>query len=1087
MSKKGGDFEEVAKEFLIKIFAELGYTVVRARTQDSGTQDGFDNLVEIVDDRYRNYIIYSECKDYKSHLNYTQALAKIPHIVSTHKNIDLLLFISPFENFSNTNENSKIDGFYQTLSEDCPVEFLMPESYIKDYFSLYPELYKKVYKEDIPNLEKGRRIESLARFEKLIFSSKNLKRIVVDDKDRDKYIGKITQDEYHIPRTFRKYQDRGSYLFEKPDYQLQLDEYLNFSKFGVMVLGNPGYGKTKELENFAIELWNNRAENVKIPKFLNLKNFNTGTSIAGLLPKEYKYISDLTVIFDGLDEVHNIIDFTNKLRSFISENTDAVQRNRMKFVISCRTSIYNKYVKDLDGFEICFLNEVSEGKSLLFLHEKYNLDLCTDIRFNFWKYRDILENPFYLNLLGDHYKSTGEVLLKKADLIEKYVKNRLDKDEKQKYRNDIDYEQTEISEMSKKIAFSMEAMQKTAISKRDISAIWKGSLAIYKNPFLQEDIKSSNWSFEHKNIQEYFVAKVLSVLTFDEIINFIRIDKHTNKIHPTWINVVSFLLNLDLSEETFNLIVAWIVKNDVQFVFEADYNRISDVIKAKCLQQLFEENCVKKTLWLDNTSEIGRFGNISANVSYLITQAGNKKNHNRARITAIDLLSSMSYSSEQEYNIKELVLEVIDEFEKDNKNKIYLIHGCFKLIQNSSLREDISFYLDVFNKLSSYDYKEIVDAIFYSIPDALIELNLDYFLEILDKSIGEKAWTYPSITKTVISRKGSIFELFSRIVNPDLLLKIYSFLIDRHKNHDIRESLIKDFLLHLKSIFIDKINLKAKLISIISTAVIADKIRYFEDDLLINLIQSCNMESEVFFMIFNNLSGNYSQKSFLAEIVKEEFFSEILNKYNSGGINDDFLEGFRNIISHRNINLSIAFESIIESNSGYKFIEKIDIKKIEWRTEFLKTEKQREFNVLFDIEALENQMTKIFQFKNKRELSKRDMDKFSKIFYRNDELRASVTVRAKNLLWQFTRKEFKDSKALSIDYLSQCLQKYELDIMIDILNALPKETEPQIILSAEQRDFIEQWCFRNSAKVKVAYSKFMVNNDSWSKVDYLVV
>ncbi|MCH5719904.1 hypothetical protein [Niabella hibiscisoli] len=138
MSKKGGAFEKVANEFLVKIFDELGYTVVRERTQDSGTQDGFDNLVEIVDDKFRNYIIYSECKDYKTNLNYTQALEKIPHIVSTRKNIDLLLFISPFENFSNTNENSKVDGFYQTLSEGCPVEFLMPESYVKDYFSLYP-------------------------------------------------------------------------------------------------------------------------------------------------------------------------------------------------------------------------------------------------------------------------------------------------------------------------------------------------------------------------------------------------------------------------------------------------------------------------------------------------------------------------------------------------------------------------------------------------------------------------------------------------------------------------------------------------------------------------------------------------------------------------------------------------------------------------------------------------------------------------------------------------------------------------------------------------------------------------------------
>ncbi|MEN2435807.1 hypothetical protein AAH994_10370 [Weeksellaceae bacterium A-14] len=1084
MSKKGGDFEKIANEFLINIFTELGYTVVRERTQDSGTQDGFDNLVELVDDKYRNYIIYSECKDYKTNLNYTQAIEKIPHIVSTHKNIDLLLFISPFENFSNTNENSKLEGFYQSISEGCPVEFLMAESFVRDYFSLYPELYKKVYGEEIYDLEKEKRSELLGKFEKLIFSSKNLKKIVVDDEDRKDYIGELTQDEFHILRTFRKHQDRDFYVFKNPDYQLKLDEYLNTSEFGVMVLGNPGYGKSQELKNFAIKLWETRATNTKIPKFQNLKNFNTNTSIESLLPKDYKYIYDLTIIFDGLDEVHNIIDFTNKLRGFISENVELIKRNRLKFVISCRTSIYNKYVKDLGGFDICFLNEISEGLAIQFLFRKFNLDITTDVRFNFWKYRDILENPFYLNLLGNHYKSTGKVLLNKSNLIDKYVENRLEEDEKQKYRNDENYEKTKVIEVSKRIAFSMEAMQKTSISKSEISAICDGSIAIYNNPFLQEDLNKAQWSFEHKNIQEYFVAKVLSTLTFDEIINFIRIDENTNKIHPTWVNVVSFLLNLDLPKDTFDLIVEWIGNNDIQFVFEADYNRISDVVRVKCLQQLFEENCVRNTLWLDNSSEIGRFGNVSENVSYLIVQVGNIKNHTRARISAIDLLSNMSYSKEQESDIKQLVFQLIDEFEKDSDDKIYLMHDCFKLIQNSSLLQDFSFYQDVFNKLNPYDYKEIVDAIVYSIPDDLIESNLDYFLEILDKSIGLKTWKFPANTKNVISRKENIFGLFKKIEDPDLLLKIYAFLIDRHKNHEIKESLIKEFLLHLKSIFVGKIELRDELVTIISNAVIADKIRYFEDDLLVDLIQSCEIEKEVFFKIFNTLSGNFSQKSFLAEIVKEEFFSEIVNRYNIGGINNDFLQGFRNIISHRNIDLSIVFENIIESNSKYRFIDKIDKERIEQRTFFFRTERQREFDVLFDVKELENQMIEIFKFKNKRKLSYQDMDKFYEIFYHNDELREKVTVRAKDLLWEIIRKEFGDLGALSIDDLSQYLQKYELDIMIDIQNALPKEVDPQIIVSSEQRDFIREWCFKNSDKVKIAYSSYMFGSVSWLEEDY---
>ena len=58
MSKKGGDFEVIALNFLEKIFSELNYTVTRKRTQKSGSQDGCDNLMEFVDSRCKSYTIY---------------------------------------------------------------------------------------------------------------------------------------------------------------------------------------------------------------------------------------------------------------------------------------------------------------------------------------------------------------------------------------------------------------------------------------------------------------------------------------------------------------------------------------------------------------------------------------------------------------------------------------------------------------------------------------------------------------------------------------------------------------------------------------------------------------------------------------------------------------------------------------------------------------------------------------------------------------------------------------------------------------------------------------------------------------------
>lgn len=1049
MGKKGGEFEIIANEFLVAIFTELGYTATRKRTQDSGTQDGFDNLIEIVDNKFNSYTIYSEYKDYSSNLHYSEALLKIPHIVSTHSNIDLLLFLSPLKNFSNTNENSKLHLFYQILSEDCPVEFLTPESYIKEYFSLYPQLYKKVYKVDAPDVAKDKRDELLNKFNKFIFSSRNLKKVLVSEEDRPKFIGTLFKEEFHIERSFRKFQDNGFHAFEDPNYRIRLDDYINKAEVGIFVLGNPGSGKSRELKNLAVDIWEKRDENFKIPCIKYLKSFSNDTTIESLLPKDFKYISYLTVIFDGLDEVHNIIDFTNKLRNFIADNSDIIKKKKIKFIISCRTNIYSKYVKDLSGFEVCFINEITEKAAFRFLLKKFKLDLNTDTRFNFWKYKNILENPFYLELIGEHYKRENEILLKKSILIEKYVQSRLEDDENLKFINDNQYEKDKNLIASKKIALSMEAMQRTSITKSEIIGICE-TADIYKNPFLEQDLNSGEWYFEHKNIQEYFVAKILSTLPFKEIIEFIRIDKTTKKIHPTWINVVSFLLNMDLPTTMFNKIVEWISENDIQFIFEADYDRINEEIRVKCLQQFFEDQCVKNELWIYNTSEIGRFGNVEENVSYLIQKIADRELHIRAKVSAISLLTNMSKSSYKLKELKNLLKGIVLDFTQNSVDKGHLIFEIFQLIKSSDLINDFVFYQDIINQLKPLDYKEVVDAIIYSVPDPLIEQNIDYLLEILSKCIGEKKWVHRARVRNVLSRKDDVFDLFRKITNPDLLLTIYSFLIERHDISDIRENQIKEFLLHLKGIFINSPELINNLISIISNAIIEDKIRYYEDDLLVDLILSCNIEKEVFFVVFDKLSGNYSQKMILADIVKEEYFSEITNKYNSGLINDDFLQGFRNLLTRREFDLGIAFENSIESFTVYRFNDKMSREELEMLTQFYKSERQREFDVLFDRGRIEKQMSIIFEFKEKVELTYAEMKDFYKDFTRSNNLRQKVTMNVKHLLMEILRNDIDENKALHVNDLLFYIEKKELDIMVDILNVLPTSSRNDVKVSSDQ-------------------------------------
>src|SRR5690606_3737361 len=208
-------------------------------------------------------------------------------------------------------------------------------AFVKEYFSLYPELYKPIYKIETGSVENEQRQRLLSKFEKLLFSDKNLKKIVVDESHRNLYIGNIIKDQYHIKRTLRSECEEDIYGWGEND-RIFLGDILPSSKWGVVLLGNPGYGKTSELKELAVELWETRDLCMHIPKYERLRDFNSGMVIEDLLPDNYQNISSLVVILDGIDEIYDIADFTNKLRRFSSEKRQYLDEGSIKFVVSCR-------------------------------------------------------------------------------------------------------------------------------------------------------------------------------------------------------------------------------------------------------------------------------------------------------------------------------------------------------------------------------------------------------------------------------------------------------------------------------------------------------------------------------------------------------------------------------------------------------------------------------------------------------------------------------------------------------------------------------------------------------------------------------
>nr|WP_315200638.1 hypothetical protein [uncultured Flavobacterium sp.] len=1086
MTKKGGDFEILALDFLEKIFTELSYTVTRKRIQNSGSQDGFDNLIEIVDSKYKSYNIYSECKDYTTELNYTDAMIKLPQIHSTHKKVDLMLFISPKRNFSNIHEATRNKPFLENLTNNgLRVDFLSPETFVHDYFSLYPEIYKKVYSNDVPILSEEDRCEILNRFDKFIFSNQNLNKIVIDDSDKEKFIRKIQNENFHIERTIRNTQNRGYVFYKSTSEKNILNSCIKEAKSGIVLLGNPGYGKSSELKQFALDLWESRNENTLIPVFYVLKNFSSSSNITDFLPDNYKFIENLIVILDGIDELENIIDFSNKLRNFISDNKEYIKDSKMKFLISCRTNVYRKYIKSINDFETWFLDEIDIPSAVQFLDKKFNVDIREHKSFDIYKHQELLENPFYLELIGKYYKTHKILLTNKAKLIDEYVELRLNEDKEVKYQNDINFDTDRIISYTQKIAFALEAMQKPNLNSSEIKRVIKiDEKEFAKNPFLEENLDGT-WSFVHKNIQEYFVAKMLKNLTFEQIIEFIRIDSYTNKIHPTWYNVIAFLLNLDLDKNLYDSLIQWLLDNDFELLFNADSNRVSDQIKNRVLQNFFTKKCIEETLWINDAREIALFSESESNIEYLITNIKNIDIHRRARMSAIKILSYVEINEKYHSELKEIVLDIINEDNFEDENYLYLKQDAIMLIGSLGLNNDIVFFDTIISNLKDRDNKEIISSILHSVPSKSVENNISYFLEILDKAIGNKNWKVTSKYNSATSTKERLFKLFEKIKNPELLIIIYTFLIERHQNSQIRENLIKDFLKHLESVFRDRTEYHEKLTNIISDAVINNKIRYYEDDLLIDLVKSCNIGYPVFFKIFYSIIGNSSNKHFLADIVKEEYFNEILNRYNEKILNNDFIKEFRNVVSHKDVQLSIKFETLIENKTDYRFLDKISTIDIENNTQFWKTKDQKNFDTLFNNESIVEQISKIYSFLGSNELSYNDIKKFRRSYYENFDLQKEITENSKHLLIDILRESYKNDEKLNIKDLPNVIVNLETDIIYDILNSLPENGKKNnLIVSQVQINFMKNWCIKKTDEVNSNYLNHFENKEIWSDHKY---
>lgn len=1063
---KGQRLERAAKEFLERIFKEMGYRVVRSRLNASGTQDGFDVMLEVVDGAYRHYHIYSECKNYNSLLHYSRAIEKIPHLVSTHRKIDLLLFISPRVDFSNPNEDTKLEGFYDQLASGCPVEFLTPESRVREYFGLYPEVYLEVYGEQAPAVSEELRAELLDTFEKLVFSDKNLRKVVLGEDRRQEFIGKLERNPYHMPRNYRLDHYDDPYGRHDPDRNLELLEVLD-QHIGVVVLGNPGYGKTHELRNLAVSLWEGR-ESGMVPRYRVLRDFGAASAILELLPEHYAYHGRLVLIFDGVDEVQQIGDFGNKLRMFIAEHTEMLESGALRLVISCRTSVYLKYIKEIEGLQPIYLNGVSEPAALVFLRDKFGVDVSAMADFDFWRFRDVLQNPYYLELVGKSFIVGKSLVLSRAKLMERYVAERLEGDYREKYRNDPGFDVQLLRTESRRLAMAMEVMQRAELGGAEISSLLEGSPLFYKNPFLEQN-PSGSWSFEHKNVQEFLAAEVLSTFSFEEIIALVSIDPVVAKVHPGWHNVVAFLLNMEMAGGVQENLLSWLVDNDLELVFGADPEGMDASVRSDALQLLFERTCVQQTLWIEDRSTVARFGDVPESVAYLMERALDSELHPRARMSALSLLSRMTVADLGD-QLEVLLLQLIGEFH-ENVDKLMLLGEGLQLCLLPGIKGGDRLLAIAIAGLTGDDHREIVRPLLKAIGPRTMALYLDFVLEILKKSIDELPWMNQSKYGSVTSTKELIFERFGQLADPGLLVDIFTFIMARIRNHRLREKHLEGFLVHLEKVF-GKLDVawRQALMEPLCVAMLSDSIFYMEARRFADMVMELDMEDHVAARILGDAGGNRHAAYFLSINGSRRLVAQVLEAYQGGTLKGAFVTELRDSLRYRDMELALLLEAEMERSTDFRFASLTDVGAWNDEQAFHSGRDQREFDIRFLPEQIVLQMERIYAYFGKEVLCKADLKDFGHKYHNDAGLQRGVTEYVKGLLDEILRKEYDEGAFLKIGELSMAVESFSLDRMEDILSNLPEAKKSYAKVTEAQRSLVHAWCQEHQAEGLAALS-----------------
>lgn len=867
---------------------------------------------------------------------------------------------------------------------------------------------------------------------------------------KEEFIGEILSDDDYIERTLSEVMKKEVNYFEDEKQNSTLAEILNVHSH-VFIVGNPGSGKSTELRKLAASNWKEGDINDYVPIFKSLKNFSNADTVDVFLPSKWIELNKILLILDGIDEISDIESFRSKLEHFIDTNRKA--NKNIKYVLSCRTNIYESFANRLSNFRSFYIQDLTHEQGVELLCRK-----CTGLKYDN-RLDAFIKNPYLIDIVANYITEKGKSPTNTAALWKAYIDKRLSHDKKDKLKK-LDIVTPLIKKYSKKISLINELMKTNIFDEDNLFEIVKDNVADYKeflkNPLLEKQKNEDFWFFEHRNIQEYFAAKVLSELSVKKMKKNILI-KGTKKTHPTLFNTITFLINI-LEADKYEELVAWFIENEPELLFKADSNR-TDTIKVKVFQGYFKTECVDKSLWITTNKtfsikELADFANCAENFYYLLKFVKDESSHRRVFLSALKLLCFFDIPVGLEKEIKNWCIEMLkrSDLEADVKSNIIQFITIQNLIKN-----DREFLNLIFDALKEEKNQQINSSLLFMIRDIGDLDSLFWYLKqeflrinkIVKRNDGDdvhrgNAWV---LNELVLKLNNSNF--FIELISYHFKIGVH---VDLNNGDAVR---ILDRCLFFNSSEDD-------FISRFLLAINGETEFYKNERLLREIITKSEKQAQASTYLIENNDFN-SVRKFLAEIATSEIMTMVAERFRKGLINAEQIEFFRNNLWHYAREFSYEFDSVMRSvNFSFKtpLHSEEELSQEKKNTD---SKHQKNFDILFNKEELLGEI-KFFFDRYDSNINQESVAEIKKNWYEDNGYWRNTIDTSIEILYTLVH-HYKES--LTFSDVEELLNN-DFVLYDKIRNKILANVKSNITfeVSEGQKDIIYEWCIKTSSEIK---------------------